>query len=126
MFPVTIAFGTLIIGLITVLAINTSRLRATMPRESAPEKKEALRRAMRAHGNNFEHGVPVILLMMFYELSGANLTVLCSIGLVYLVARLLFSYGMITRPVGTPHLIGATATYLVELALIGLVLATLV
>lgn len=121
MFPITIAFGTLIMLLVTLAAINTSRLRAKTPRDATPEQSEALRRAVRTHGNNFEHGVPVILLMMFYELNEGNATVLCSIGIIYLAARLLYSYGFLTRPGGTPQIIAASITYLVELALIVLV-----
>lgn len=125
MFPITIAFGTLIIGLITLLAINTTRMRMKTPRDPSPTQREQLRRAMRAHGNNFEHGVPVILLMMFYELGGASATVLCSIGSLYLLARVVYCFGVFTRPGNLAQQLGAGVTYLIELALLGLLLLTL-
>lgn len=121
MFPITMAFGTLIIALIVVLAINTTRTRFKTPRNPSPEQSEALRRAMRAHGNNVEHGVPVILLMMFYELQGGATNLLCGIGAVYLLTRLLYSVGYYQKPAGKLMQLGAGLTYLVELALLGLV-----
>lgn len=121
MFPITIAFGTLILLLVTVLAINTTRMRRGTPRDATPEQKEALRRAIRTHGNNFEHGVTVILLMMFYELSGANAATLCSIGVVYLATRLLYSYGYLSKPGSMPQIVSAGVTYLVEVTLIVLI-----
>lgn len=126
MFPITIAFGTLIVGLVTVFAINTTRVRGKTPRDPSAEQREALRRAIRTHGNNFEHGVTVILLMMFLELSGGSANVLCSIGTVYLLGRLVYSYGYLTKPASKPQLLGAGVTYLVELVLLGLIAAALI
>ncbi len=124
MFPITIVFGGLIILLITVLAMNTSRLRFRLRANSPQEFKEAVRRASRTHGNNFEHGIPVLLLMLFYEVSGGSAAVLCSIGAVYLGTRLVYSFGFLTNPGRLAQVTGATLTYLVELVLIGLVLMT--
>lgn len=123
-FPITIVFGSLILLLVTLLAMNTTRVRARTPRDASPEQREALRRAMRTHGNNFEHGVPVILLMLFYEAGAGQPAVLCSIGSVFLLIRLIYSYGYLTRPGGTAQVIGAGLTYLTELVLVGLVLAS--
>lgn len=122
MFPITIAFGSLILLLVTVLAVNTSRLRMHLRADSPPEYKEAVRRASRTHGNNFEHGVPVILLMLFYEVSGGSATVLCTIGSVYLGFRAVYSFGYLSNPGRLAQQVGATVTYLTELALIVLVL----
>lgn len=121
MFPITISFGLLILLLITVLAINTTRNRGKYTRSTDPADKEKIRRASRAHGNNFEHGVVVILLMLFYEVTGANAAVLCTLGTVYLVSRIAYAYGMLTRPGSPPMFIGAGVTYLIELTLIVLV-----
>ena len=122
MFPLTIVFGSLIILLITGLAMNTSRLRAAIRRDSPPEQKEALRLASRTHGNNLEHGLPVILLMMFYEVSGGSAAVLCSIGTVYLTMRVIYSFGYLTKPGKLAQIVGAGVTYLTELVLVVLVL----
>ncbi len=125
MAPITIAFGSLILLLITLLAVNTTRTRMKTPRDPSPEEREALRRAMRAHGNNFEHGVPVILLLMFYELNGGEANVLCGLGTLYLLARLAYSYGFLSKPASLPQMLGAGVTYLIELALLGLLLIEL-
>ncbi|GEM_PF-3770754 len=121
MFPITIAFGTLILALITLLAMNTTRVRGKTPRDPSPQQREALRRAIRTHGNNFEHGIPVILLMLFYELNGGDANILCGIGTVYLLTRVAYSFGYLTRPASMPQMIGAGLTYLVELSLLVLV-----
>ena len=121
MFPITIAFGTLILTLVTLLAINTTRLRGKTPRNPTPEQKEALRRAMRTHGNNFEHGVPVILLMLFYEVSGGSATALCTVGSIYLAMRVIYSLGYLTKPGAMLQIVGAGMTYLIEIALIVMV-----
>lgn len=121
MFPITMAFGVLILTLVTLLAVNTTRTRFKTPRDPSPEQRETLRRAIRTHGNNFEHGVTVILLMLFYEVSGGSATLLCSLGLAYLVLRLVYSFGYLTKPAGLPQQLGAGGTYLIELTLIVLV-----
>lgn len=123
MFPITIVFGSLIVLLITVLAMNTSRLRFRLRADSPADYKEAVRRASRTHGNNMEHGLPVILLMLFYEVSGGSASVLCSIGTAYLVIRLAYSFGYLTKPGKLAQVFGATATYLIELVLLFLVLS---
>lgn len=122
MFPITISFGALILALVTLLAINTTRTRFKTPREPSAQQREALRRAIRTHGNNFEHGVTVILLMLFYEVSGGSATVLCGLGAAYLFLRLLYSFGYLTKPAGLAQQVGAGGTYLVELTLIVMVL----
>ena len=122
MFPITIVFGCLIILLITGLAMNTSRLRAGMRRDSPLEQKEALRLASRTHGNNLEHGLPVILLMLFYEVSSGSAVMLCSIGTVYLATRVVYSIGYLTKPGKLAQIVGAGVTYLTELVLVVLVL----
>ncbi|MDX1497600.1 MAG: MAPEG family protein [Salinisphaeraceae bacterium] len=122
MFPITTSFAVLILALITLLAINTTRVRFKTPREPTPQQREALRRAIRTHGNNFEHGVTVILLMLFYEVSGGSATVLCGLGLAYLLLRLIYSFGYLTKPASLPQQLGAGGTYLIELVLVLMVL----
>ncbi|MGB1581644.1 MAG: MAPEG family protein [Nevskiales bacterium] len=122
MFPITTSLAVLILALITLLAINTTRVRLKTPREPSAEQREALRRAMRTHGNNFEHGVTVILLMLFYEVSGGSATLLCGLGLAYLLLRLVYSFGYLTRPASLPQQLGAGGTYLIELTLVVMVL----
>ena len=118
MFPITVLFGGLIIGLIIILAMNTTRTRMKTPRDPSAEQKEALRRAIRTHANNFEHGIPVILMMMFYEINVGDSTVLCGIGMTYLLSRVIYSLGYYTKPGAMLQQVGAGVTYLVELTLL--------
>ncbi len=126
MATVTASFALLVILLLTGLAMNTTRLRFTKGRSTDTADKEAIRRASRAHGNTLEHGLPVLLLMFFSEINGASLSVLCVIGTVFVAARLLYAYGMLKKPASQPMLVGASATYLVELSLLILLFSRLI
>jgi uncharacterized membrane protein YecN with MAPEG domain len=121
---VTASFAVLIVLLLTVLAMNTTRLRFTRSRSTDAADKEAIRRASRAHGNTLEHGLPVLLLMFFYEVNGGDIATLCLVGTTFVAARLVYVYGMLTKPASMPMQFGASLTYLVELTLIGLLAAT--
>ena len=121
--PITACFAGLIILLITLAAINTTRVRiATAGKWGESEARERIRRASRAHGNTLEHGLPVILLMLLYELLGGNAVLLCSIGSAFLGIRLLYIAGMLTKPGGGAMQVAAGLTYLVELGLIAVLL----
>lgn len=124
MANVTASFAVLIVLLLTLLAMNTTRLRFTKARSTDPADKEAIRRASRAHGNTLEHGLPVLLLMFFYEMYGGGVTTLCLIGTTFVAMRLVYVYGMLTKPGSLPMQFGAAITYLVELTLLGLLAAT--
>jgi uncharacterized membrane protein YecN with MAPEG domain len=125
MATVTASFAVLVVLLLTVLAMNTTRLRFTKSRSSDPADKEAIRRASRAHGNTLEHGLPVLLLMYFYEVNGGDIRTLCIAGTAFIAARLIYVYGMLTKPGSQPMQLGAAATYLIELVLVGLLAAVL-
>lgn len=122
-FPITITFGTLYLLLITVLALNTSRHRAKPGALKDPQLKTNVQRASRAHGNTLEHSLPVILLMLFAEVQGSNATVICTLASVFLAARLIYAWGMLSKPGGMPMVIAAGVTYLIELVLIGVVIS---
>lgn len=126
MAPVTASFAVLVVLLITALAMNTTRLRFTRSRSSDPADKEAIRRASRAHGNTFEHGLPVLLLMFFYETNGGDVRTLCVLGSLFLLARVVYTYGMLRKPASKPMQLGAAATYVLEVALAGLLISVLV
>ncbi len=116
--PITAAFALAILLLITLLAANTSRLRMRHRGSKDPAAAEEIRRASRAHGNNLEHGIVVILLMLFCELSGAGAPLLGGAGAAYLLARLGYSYGYLTAPGRRAMFFGAAATYAIEAILI--------
>lgn len=116
--PITTHFALVILLLIVLLAFNTSRQRIRHRGSKDPAAAEAIRRASRTHGNNFEHGVVVILLMLFCELNGAGTALLVGAGAAYLVARAIYSYGYLTAPARRAMFIGASATYAIEAMLI--------
>lgn len=121
--PITAAFAALVVLLLTATAMNTTRVRfATSGRYEDPAVRERVRRASRAHGNSFEHCIPIVLLMMFYELQGGSPNVLCTLGVVLLATRLLYIWGMLAKPGGKMMQAGAGFTYLLELGWVGLVL----
>lgn len=126
MATVTASFALLVVLLITLLAMNTTRTRLTKMRSSDPADKEAIRRASRAHGNTMEHGLPVLLLMFFCEINGANISILCVLGTVFVASRLVYVYGLFKKPASIPMQAGAGVTYLVELCLLALLFSRLV
>ena len=76
-----------------------------------------LMRAIRLHGNTAEH-VPIYLLMSaVYELSFGTSTLLLALNGSFLLARLLFAWGMLTKTFTRRRQIGALATYLTQLIL---------
>ena len=115
--PITAHFALVILLLIVLLAFNTSRQRIRHRGSKEPAAAEAIRRASRTHGNNFEHGVVVILLLLFCELAGAGTGLLITAGTAYLVVRLVYSYGYLTAPARRAMFIGASATYAIEIVL---------
>ncbi|MGH8453552.1 MAG: MAPEG family protein [Nevskiales bacterium] len=123
MATVTASFAVLILLLLTVLAMNTTRLRFSKARSTDPADKAVIGQASRAHGNTLEHSLPVLLLMFFYEVNGGDIRSLCIVGTVFIVARLVYVYGMLKKPASKPMQLGAGATYLIELILIGMLAA---
>jgi uncharacterized membrane protein YecN with MAPEG domain len=123
MATVTASFAAILVLLLTLLGINTTRHRFRGGKLTDPVLRETVRRASRAHGNTFEHAIPVLLLMFFYEVNGGVVSWLCTIGTVFVLARLSYAYGCITKPGSQPMQLGAGVTYLVELVLVGLVVA---
>lgn len=126
MAPVTSAHAALFGALLTALAINTTRCRLRARRNPDPvAAKEAIGRASRAHGNTLEHGLPLLLLLLCAELNGGSAAWICGIGATFLVARVFYVYGMLTRPASMPMRIGAGTTYLLEIVTINYLVALL-
>lgn len=71
MATITASFVVLIVLLLTLLAMNTTRLRFGKGSSTDPADRALIRAASRAHGNTLEHGLPVLLLMFFYEVMAA-------------------------------------------------------
>lgn len=126
MATVTAAFAALIVLLLTILAINTTRLRFGKGRSTDPGDRAQIRAASRAHGNTLEHALPVLLLMFFYEVNGGDTRLLCAIGIAFIVIRIIYVYGMLQRFGSRPMQLGAGLTYLLELVLLALLTSVLI
>lgn len=126
LLPVSASFGLLIFVLLVLTAMNTTRMRFQVGSGyKEPEGREKIRRASRAHGNTFEHCIPILLMMMFYELQGGSVAVLCILGTALLAVRVLYVGAMLVKPGSIPMQIAAGTTYVIELAWIGLLAAAL-
>lgn len=125
MAPVTAAHAALLGALLTALAINTTRCRMRGGRDPSPDAKEAILRASRAHGNTLEHGLPMVMLLLFAETQGASAGWICGLGTTFFVARAIYIYGMLTRPRSMPMRVGAGLTYALEIAAINLLVVRL-
>ena len=118
MLPITTLYALPVLLVLTVLAINMTRVRAQHMRSDDEVAKAAIHRASRAHGNTLEHSIPVLFLMLLLELQGGSAAALHLNGAAFLGARLLYAYGMLRRPGSAPMVVAATITYLVEIVLL--------
>jgi uncharacterized membrane protein YecN with MAPEG domain len=109
--------------LLLVLGVHTSLIRLREKVYYGDGGLPALRKASRAHGVSFEHLMPVLLLLLILELLGAGKAVIDGFGIAILGSRLVQVTGFFLgqRVLRTSAI---TVTYLIELALALLVLAT--
>lgn len=112
--------------LLTLLALNVSRVRIRERVSHGDGGVLALKKAMRAHGNGVEHLVVVGLQVLALELMGASPAVLATLVLVFTGSRIVHAAGMLGSLAGLRRA-GAVGTYLSELggvaAVVGRMLA---
>jgi uncharacterized membrane protein YecN with MAPEG domain len=70
----------------------------------------------RAHGNLVEHAMPLLLLLLIWELQGAPRRSLVIAGILIVIARVLHAVGFVRRNFRV-HVPGAALTYALEAAL---------
>jgi uncharacterized membrane protein YecN with MAPEG domain len=75
-----------------------------------------LANASRAHGNLVEHALPLLLLLLLWELQGASAVALTIAGALIVVARVLHATGF-TLGKRRIHVGGAGLTYALEVGL---------
>lgn len=111
--------------LLTLLALNVSRVRLRERVAHGDGGVLALKKAMRAHGNGVEHLVVAGLQVLALELMGAGPVVMATLVLVFTGSRIVHAAGMLTAAPGLRRA-GAVGTYLSELggvvAVLGLML----
>lgn len=99
--------------LVTLLAMNVSRLRIRERVANGDGGQVSLKKAIRAHGNGVEHLVVVGLQVVALEACGAPGPVLATLVITFTVSRYLHAYSMLASRFRLRQLT-ALATYLSE------------
>ncbi|WP_434425360.1 MAPEG family protein [Nannocystis pusilla] len=109
----TPVFAALLLLLVALLAVNTSVTRMRLKIRLGDGGDERMTRAIRAHANAFEHVLPFVLLLFFYEQSGACAATIRWAGGLFLAARVGHAVGMLRGPFDLLR-VSATLTALLE------------
>ena len=109
-------FTALTLLLLFGLAVNVSLTRLRHQVFLGDGQVKALQVAIRTHGNALEHVLPMLLLLILYELLGGSKAVVDVLGLVILASRVAHATGYLRR-MGQIRRIGVYVTYFAELAL---------
>ncbi|HEY5365103.1 MAG TPA: MAPEG family protein [Casimicrobiaceae bacterium] len=91
---VTALYAGILMLLLVVLAFPISRLRGKLRTGLGDGGHPELARAIRAHANLSEWGVPVLLLLLVAELNRAPVVFLHVAGITLVIARLLHAFGL--------------------------------
>lgn len=94
--PVTLIIAGIFALLLVALSLNVSlRRRATQNAAADGGADLELQRRIRAHGNFSEYAPSMLLVMALMEGSGAAHPLVASIGMAFLISRLLHAFGML-------------------------------
>jgi len=107
-------FVLLNVSLLTLLAMNISRLRMRERVANGDGGLLSLKKAIRAHLNGVEHTVVFALVILALTQTQAGPKVLATLVVGFTVARLLHAYGMLASAFDIRR-VGAGMTYLFEL-----------
>lgn len=107
---------------LTGLAINISRMRVRHRIFLGEDDVAALQIAVRTHGNALEHLMPMLLLLVIYELLGARKLLVDIFGAVILIARFTHAAAYLAHW-STLRRVGVALTYSVEAVLGATVIA---
>jgi uncharacterized membrane protein YecN with MAPEG domain len=117
--PVTAALAAFCGLLMVGLASRVSFLRFTLKIPFGDGGNPALMRAIRTHGNTAEHAPVFLLLALAWELTRGGGAFLTGVALMFVVARLLFTVGVLGRGLHLLRMAGAGLTYAAQLLLAG-------
>lgn len=115
--PATAVLTALCALLLVFLSTHISILRVRHKVSVGDGGVNPLMRAVRLHGNTAEHVPIYLLLSLVYELSAGTSSLLIIAGAVFLLSRLLFTWGMLTKTFTRRRQVGALGTYLTQLIL---------
>jgi hypothetical protein len=117
------AVSAALLGLLLVaLATRISQLRVRHKVPWGDGGNPALLRAIRAHGNTAEYAPLFLLLALVYELAAGATAFLVASCAAFVLARLVFTAGLLGHGLHSLRMLGALLTYLL---LAGLALAVL-
>lgn len=115
--PVTGLAAALCGLLLLLLALRISQLRLRHKVSLGDKGIPELLRAIRVHGNTVEH-VPVFLIQCAcYELAAGRDALLTGCVVLFLLARVVFAWGLSRSSLSLARRAGASLTYVVELVL---------
>lgn len=101
--------------LVTLLAMNVSRLRMREKIANGDGGSRPLRKATRAHMNALEHILPFTLLLLFLDMHPISAWLFSALAFGFLVVRFLHGYSMLTSRFRLRQ-ITAGLTYLFEVS----------
>lgn len=93
--PVTALYAALCGFLVIALAANVVRYRLGKKVSLGDGGHKDVNRAIRAHGNTVEYIPLALILMALLEINGGGSTALHIYGIMLIVGRLLYAYGML-------------------------------
>ena len=115
--PVTAALAAFCGLLLVGLATRVSMLRMRHKIASGDGGNPALMRAIRTHGNTTEHAPLFLLLALAWELTRGSSPLLIGAAATFVLARVLFTVGVLGRGLHLLRMAGALLTYLAQFAL---------
>lgn len=111
-FNVFVALGVL---LITLLAMNVSRVRIKEKIGNGDGNNKSLKKAIRAHMNTFEHVVPFALILFSLAHIQLQSIYLAIFAIGFIIVRLLHSYSMLSSAFKLRQ-VSAGLTYVFEIS----------
>jgi uncharacterized protein len=115
--PVTVALAAFCGLLLVGLAARVSMLRLRHKTAFGDGGNPALMRAVRTHGNTAEHAPVFLLLALALELAGGTTPFLVGVAVLFVLARVLFTVGVLGRGLHLLRMAGALFTYGAQLLL---------
>ena len=110
---VTPIVAAILVLLMTGLGMRVTRLRRRLRVRFGDGGDPQLQTACRLHGNLVEHGTPLLVLLLIWELQGASKIAVATAGAAIVIARVLHAVGFSAR-LRRIHVAGAALTYTAE------------
>lgn len=100
--PITVLIASILTVLYCVFSLRVVDLRRKNRISLGHNENEALKRAMRVHGNFSEYSPLFIVLMILMEMHGVPATWLLGVGSLFILGRLSHAFGIMNGPARLP------------------------